>query len=65
MSTVSLDQDVTCNLKTHKPTDVCSPIKCIHRKKEESVVICKTQIGIYIYFYIYSNFIISSSGARL
>lgn len=55
MWTVSLDQYVTGNLKTHKPLDICFPINCIHKKKEEPVI-CKPLIGTYI-FKLYYKFI--------
>ncbi len=55
---VLLDQYVTGNLKTHRPLDVCFTINCIHTKKEESVIICKTLTGLYIYiFKLYYEFI--------
>lgn len=46
---VSLDQYVTENLKTLRPLCICVPINCMHTKKEEPVIIYKTQLGLYIY----------------
>lgn len=56
---VSLGQYVTEDLETHQPLDICVLINFIHTKKGESVINCKTLIGISL------NFIVSLSGARL